>query len=64
MEFELTDKQRENAGEWMAKHRTSNQGAIGGQFTYEFTPTTIGVIVKVRDCITHESIDLTEYETF
>lgn len=39
-------------------------GAIGGQFTYEFTPTSIGVIIVVKDAITDEKIDLTDYGMF
>ncbi len=36
-------------------------GAIGGQFTYCFTPTSIGVTATVKDYITGEKIDLTDY---
>lgn len=36
-------------------------GAIGGQFTFSFTPTSIGVIVVVKDALTGEKIDLTDY---
>lgn len=36
-------------------------GAIGGSLTYSFTPTSLGVVVKVTNSHTKESIDLTEY---
>lgn len=37
-------------------------GAVGGSLTYSFTPTSLGVCVKVTDAFTKETIDLTEYE--
>jgi hypothetical protein len=37
-------------------------GAIGGRFTYSFTPTSLGVVVKVRDAITGLEEDLTNYD--
>lgn len=37
-------------------------GAAGGQFTFMFTPTSIGVICKVRDAVTGEEVDLTDYD--
>lgn len=39
-------------------------GAIGGDLTYLITPTSIGVIIKVRYNPTTEIIDLTDYDTF
>ena len=35
-------------------------GAIGGALTYRFTPTSIGVVVKVVHAITKNELDLTE----
>jgi len=37
-------------------------GAIGGDITYSFTPTSIGTVVKVESC-GHE-LDLTDYESW
>lgn len=37
-------------------------GAVGGNLTYSFTPTSIGVVVTVKDAFTNETIDLTDYE--
>lgn len=34
-------------------------GAIGGRYTYKFTPTSLGNIVKVIDNYTKEELDLT-----
>jgi len=39
-------------------------GATGGVLTYCFTPTSLGVIVKVRHGATSEELDLTDYESW
>ena len=39
-------------------------GATGGDLTYLITPTSIGVIIKVRYNPTTEIIDLTDYDLF
>jgi hypothetical protein len=39
-------------------------GATGGQLTYMFTPTNLGIVVKVEHCYTKETIDLSEYENW
>lgn len=36
-------------------------GAAGGSLTYSFTPTSLGVSVKVHNAHTGESIDLSDY---
>ncbi len=53
--FSLTEKENEDLQKWLKKHdkkcRFANpmmQGAIGGKLTYMFTPTSLGVITKVR----------------
>lgn len=37
-------------------------GAIGGAYTYMYTPTGLGVIVKIMNNLTEEVLDLTTYE--
>ena len=39
-------------------------GAIGGQFEYVFVPTSIGVTAKVRDLVTDETLNITDYENW
>lgn len=39
-------------------------GAMGGGLTYSFTPTGLGVIVKITEAITGEEIDVTDYDTW
>lgn len=36
-------------------------GCSGGEYTYSFTPTSLGTIRRVTNNYTKESIDLTEY---
>jgi hypothetical protein len=64
MNFKLTEKQVKLAEKWTKEKRIENQGAIGGQFTYEFTPCSIGLFVSVKDTVTNETLDLTEYDDF
>lgn len=37
-------------------------GAIGGGLTYSFTPTNLGMIIKVTEYYTKKSLNLTEYD--
>lgn len=39
-------------------------GAIGGYLTYEFTPTSLGHIVKIYNSVTKERLDLTDYSSW
>lgn len=39
-------------------------GAIGGELTYSFTPTSLGCILKVTDELTNKTIDLTDYDVW
>lgn len=39
-------------------------GAIGGAYTYSFTPTSLGCVVKVRNSMTGDEIDVTDYEAW
>lgn len=42
------------------------EGAIGGGITYEFTPTSIGVVERVKYSTHNEefSLDLTDYKSW
>ena len=60
--FSLTEKQKEKLSEWIRLLPDKIEGAIGGRYTFLFTPTSIGIAVSVRDNITQLEIDLTEYE--
>lgn len=39
-------------------------GAIGGELTYSFTPTSLGTVVKVTNGLTNETLDLTDYDSW
>jgi len=39
-------------------------GCIGGLYTYSLTPTTLGVIIKVKNNITEDVLDLSDYESW
>lgn len=58
----LTDDKISKLSEWMSKFKPST-AAIGGEFTYCFTPTGLGTIVKVKH-YQGEELDLTDYESW
>lgn len=39
-------------------------GAIGGRFTYCFTPTSLGTVIKVKDYISKKEIDVSDYDSW
>lgn len=56
---------------WVQRHDDGHLmpylGAIGGGLTYEFTPTSLGDVVKVTWCkgTSHEAtIDLSDYDSW
>ena len=64
--FTLTAEEMARVREWQETRR-KYAGAIGGQFTYEFTPTSVGDIVRVRDNLVECAagvLDLTDYDSF
>lgn len=67
MTFHVTEDQQEKINKFInAQNKKTGgyYGAIGGGFTYQFTPTSIGVVLRVENCLTHESIDVTDYDTW
>lgn len=69
MNFNLTREQWNKLNVWdeetrnrLLESKEVYTGAIGGEFTYSFTPTNLGTVVKVKSWITNEEIDLTEYD--
>tara|TARA_Y100000310_G_C20262909_1_gene614460 strand:+ start:342 stop:620 length:279 start_codon:yes stop_codon:yes gene_type:complete len=65
--FELSEKEAETANAWMEKHREEHKvgpfgcGAIGGRWSYKFTPTGLGII-KVIQCFCGEEECLTDFD--
>lgn len=65
--FTIDKEQQAKLDAWMKrmqKKTRAHGGAIGGRFVYQFCPTSIGVVVTVRDDITKEEIDLSDYENW
>lgn len=76
--FKLSEEQNQKLSEWaeeqnkkVAKSQEDTDfickpyyGACGGGFSFTFTPTSLGVGVKVTNNITKETIDLTDYENW
>lgn len=67
--FDLDKEQQEKASQFIKEHECSfmvnkygfkEVGAIGGSTTYRFTPTSLGVIIKI-DCTCGQSVDVTDY---
>ena len=64
-------EQRDAIDRWVREHDAARHlppgrtfrfaGAIGGAYTYEFTPTTIGVVTTVR-CSCGDSLDVSDYD--
>ncbi len=65
--FNLTKEQQEQLAVWEHKHKDACTmkyfGAIGGRYTYSFTPTSLGVVFTV-ECSCGEKKDLTEYDSW
>jgi len=68
--FNLDPKQMGMITDWLKQHdvtcpyaNPARQGASGGRLTYEFTPTTIGLIAKVK-CGCGGSVDVSDYHNW
>jgi hypothetical protein len=60
----LDNKQKQKLEKWLKKKKKVNTGAIGGRYTWQFTPTGIGYIITVKDNIKKDEIDLTDVENW
>lgn len=45
--FELTQEENRIAGDFIKSYNKNDFGAIGGAFTYKFTPTGVGTICSI-----------------
>ncbi len=62
------DESEENAlDKWVKMHDLlctgKNKTAIGGRYTYSFTPTSIGTVSTVK-CVCGKSKDFTDYKSW
>jgi len=64
--FHLAGIEKERAQSWIEQHKKDHPmkhtGAVGGRWSYTFTPTGIGTIVVVRCCACGAEKDVTNYE--
>lgn len=66
LKFSLTFDQSKLAEDFIVSHKCSLRSvttAIGGQFTHQFTNTSIGQVQKIV-CACGEEEDLTDYATW
>jgi hypothetical protein len=67
LKFELDEQQRAKAAEFIERFAHVYHGAIGGGFTFEFSPTNLGVVAKVvhaKGMPDEETCDLTDYDSW
>jgi hypothetical protein len=68
MIFSLSSEQVAKFEEWQrelaAHYGPRYSGAVGGRYTFEFTPNGIGVAVRVIDFHTKQELDLTEFDSW
>jgi len=63
MNFVITEKQLEKIEEWKKTLPKEPPTAMGGAFTYMFTPTGLGIIIRIR-YYNGQELDLTDYDNF
>lgn len=66
MKFEITHKQYKLYDNWKKnqKEKNPNIATAGGRWTFTFTPSGIGMTIKVTDNELNETLDLTDYDNF
>jgi hypothetical protein len=63
--FGLSQNEYYKLIEWLkTKDLSKYTGAIGGRFTYSFTPTSLGIVIKAMDNLENNEIDLTDYDVW
>jgi hypothetical protein len=65
--FQLSEVEQRNVDDFICRQeatQTTPGSAIGGRWTYLFTPTTIGLVVLIKDCLLNATADVTDYEMF
>lgn len=60
--FRLTEKEAKLAHKFMKEKELDYVGAIGGQFTFTFTRTSIGQIITIIDNASKEELTLTDFD--
>jgi hypothetical protein len=60
--FTISHKQMKKLVAWQKQFAFVPLGTIGGSYTYSFTPTTLGVVVRVKNNANGKELDISEYE--
>lgn len=65
MIFEMTGIEEAKAKQFREEHKKCYVStAIGGQFEYRFSPTSIGSIVTIKCAFCKEEKDVTDYDSW
>jgi hypothetical protein len=59
--FSLDAEEQRKAEVFIEETKSQHTGCSGGQYTYSFTPTTLGTITKLTDNVSGRVHDLTDY---
>ena len=66
MTFTPSDKELETSSKWIQDHKnrcTSKDAAMGGKYSYCFTPTGVGEIFTVK-CVCGEEVNATNFDSW
>lgn len=65
-QFELDDAQEAQFEAWrkIQKEKDPRIATAGERWTFMFTPTGLGTVVKVKDELLKEELDLTDWENW
>lgn len=59
--FELTDEEEKKSNKWINKHMINCPPNRGTSYSYEFIPTGLGDVIKVKCSKCGETYDVTDY---
>jgi hypothetical protein len=64
--FELDKAQMQKFEKWKKTQEKAHQSrtTLGERWTFCFTPTGIGIVVRVTDNATKDTLDLTDWDNF
>lgn len=63
--FTISEQDKKKIQEWKKTlPRPDVVGTIGDRFAYSFTPTGLGVMVTVKDFLSGQVLDLTDYDSW
>lgn len=64
--FRIPNDKLEQVEKWMKEisSKYENIGSNGGLFTYSFTPTNLGIVIKIQENVNNQFLDITDYESW